>query len=281
MVRIITDSAADFEPQELAEKKIECINIKVSFGDTEYLENETLSKTQFYSLLETEEEAPKTAQPSPYAYECAFKNAMEAGDEAIIITLSSAISGTYQTVCLIKEDVGFENGYVFDSLNATGGQRILVEEAVRLRDAGKTAREIYDALSALREKIVLYACVDTLEYLHRGGRISGAAYAVGSLANIKPIIRVSEQGTIEVPGKMIGMRKGMHYLMGKLTEIPRDENAAFYVMYTHNRKNGEILAQELGKKGITVPDNHIINVGAAIGAHVGPNACGLVYVKAD
>lgn len=281
MVRIITDSAADFEPQELEKMQVTCINIRVSFGDTEYLENETLSKTQFYNLLETESESPKTAQPSPYTYECAFKEAMEAGDEAIIITLSSAISGTYQTVRMILEDIGFEKGYLIDSLNATGGQRILVEEAVRLRDEGKSAVEIRDAILALRERIVLYACVDTLEYLHRGGRISGAAYAVGSLANIKPIIRVSEQGTIEVPGKMIGMRKGMHYLMGKLTEIPRDENAPFYVMYTHNRKNGEILAQELGKKGITVSDNHIINVGAAIGAHVGPNACGLVYVKAQ
>lgn len=251
------------------------------FGEDEYQENVNLSKDQFYALLAGFDGAPKTAQAAPAVLMEQFWNAKEAGDEAVYITLSSALSGTYQSACMTRDMAGNEGSFAVDSRNATGGQRLLVEYAVRLRDEGKSAGEIAEAVEALRDKIVLYACVDTLEYLYKGGRISRTAYKVGTMAQVKPIIRVSKDGRVEVPSKALGMRKGMDFLCKRLDEWNPSPEHSLYVMYTADRTNGVLLAQNLAGMGYEVPDERIINVGAAIGSHVGPNACGLVYVSED
>ena len=278
MVRIITDSAADFEPFELEKWNIACIPLKVMLGDTEYEENLNLSKDQFFSLLASTGDTPKTSQPSPDHLMDLFAEAKQAGDEAVYITISSAISGTYQTAVMTREDAESDDCYVFDSRNATGGQRLLVEYAVRLRDGGKSAKEILEALEVVRDKVVLFACIDTLEYLYRGGRISQTVYKLGTMAQVKPIIRVSEEGSIEVPAKAIGMRKGMDQLVKKLEAQKPSTDHKIYVMYTAERTIGQTLAQKVSALGYEIPEEQIVQVGAAIGSHIGPNACGIVYV---
>ena len=275
MIQIITDSAADFEPAELERMNITCIPLTVMFGDTEYQENVNLGKDQFYELLAGTKDFPKTAQPSPQVLMDLFENA---ADGALYITISSALSGTYQTAVTAKNTVGGENCAVIDSRNATGGQRLLVEHAVKLRDEGKSLAEIVSAVEALRERIVLYACIDTLEYLYKGGRISHTVYTLGSLAQIKPIITVNEEGGVAVPAKAMGMRKGMDALCKYLTSQTPSGEFPLYVMYTSRRSVAETLAQKIRAQGYEVPDARIIQVGAAIGSHIGPDACGLVYI---
>ena len=279
MVRIITDSAADFEPWELKEMRIQCIPLTVIFGDTEYHENENLTKEEFYSKMRASDGFPKTSQPSPQILMDLFGEAVEQGDEAIYITISSALSGVYQSAVLGKRLVDSEDCFVVDSRNATGGQRILVQEAVKLRDQGKTAEQIAAGVKEIRDRIVLYACMDTLEYLYLGGRISHTTYKLGTLANIKPIITVDSEGRVQVPAKAMGMRKGMDFLCKRpLIQAP-DTDYPFYVMYTNNREVAQTLVKRLEEAGISVPEEQIIQVGAAIGSHIGPEACGLVYVR--
>lgn len=278
MIRIITDSAADLEPYEYARLNITCIPLHVTFGGEEYQENVTLSKDLFYTLLAEKGGFPKTSQAAPQTVLDIYENAKKCGDQVVHITLSSALSGTYQTALAMKEEADYDGIYVVDSLNATGGQRMLVEYAAKLRDEGKTAAQIAYAVEALRSRIVLFACIDTLEYLYLGGRISRTVYKLGSLAQIKPIIRVDERGGIEVPAKAMGMRKGMDILCKKLDQFPPDPEFPLYAMYTGNRACGEKMATQIRACGCDVPDDRIINVGAAIGSHIGPNACGLVYV---
>ena len=280
MVRIITDSAADFEPWELEKWNITCIPLTVFFGDKEYQENVNLSKNQFYELLKETGEFPKTAQASPQVLLDLFEDAKAAGDEAIYFCISSGISGTYQTALATKAMAEYDDCYVVDSKNATGGQRLLLEHAVRLRDEGKPAKEIIAGVEAIRDKVVLYACIDTLEYLYRGGRISQTAYKLGTLAQVKPIIRVTQDGTIEVPAKAMGIRKGMDILCKKLEAQNPSKEHNFYVMYTPDRNNGDQLAEKFREMGYDIPEERIINVGAAIGSHIGPNGCGFVYIEA-
>ena len=277
MVRIITDSAADFEPRELQELNITCIPLTVMFGDAEYQENVSLSKELFYELLLRSENPPKTAQASPQILMDLFEEAHSAGDEAIYFTLSSALSGTYQSAVMTRNMLDYGDCHVVDSRNATGGQRMILEYAVRLRDEGKAAAEIIAAVEDMRDRIVLYACMDTLEYLYKGGRISHTTYKLGTLANIKPIISVDLEGRVQVPAKAMGMRKGMDYLCKRPEQQKPDENFPLYVMYTNNRSVGQELAKRLGGD---IPEERIIQVGAAIGSHIGPDACGLVYVEA-
>lgn len=277
MVRIITDSSADLEPREYEQLNITCIPLTVFFGDEEYQENVNLSKDQFYSLL-SGGQFPKTAQPSPQILLDLFEDAKNAGDEAIYICISSAISGTYQTACATKQLADCDDCYVLDSKNATGGLRVILEHAVRLRDQGLSAKEIIAGVQSIQDKIVLYACMDTLEYLYRGGRISQTVYKLGTLAQVKPIIRVTEEGAIEVPAKAMGMRKGMDFLCKRVETQKPSANHSFYAMYTGDRANGVALAEKFRAMGYDIPDEKIINVGAAIGSHVGPNACGMVYI---
>lgn len=279
MIRIITDSAADFEPEELERLDITCIPLKVLFGDTEYEENVNLSKTRFYELLLASQEFPQTSQASPQILIDLFESAKENGDDAIYITISSALSGTYQSAVMTQNMVECHRCHVIDSRNATGGQRMLVEYAVKLRDEGKTAQQIVAGVEALRERIVLLACIDTLEYLYKGGRISHTVYAIGNLAQIKPIISLDPEGSIAIPSKVMGMRKGMDHLCKQLESRKPSGEFPLYVMYTNNRSVAETLAEKLRAQGYEVPDERIIGVGAAIGAHIGPDACGLVYVE--
>ena len=278
MIRIITDSAADFEPQELEQLNILCIPLPVRLGQNEYHENIDLSKNRFYELLLGSDDLPKTSQASPQVLLDIFEEAREAGDEAIYFTLSSALSGTYQSALMTKNLVESDQCHVVDCLNATGGQRLILEYASKLRDEGKSAPEIIAAAEDLRSRIVLYACIDTLEYLYKGGRISQTVYKLGTLANIKPIITVERDGGIGIPAKAMGMRKGMDYLCRQAELQPADPDFPFYVMYTNNRSVAETLVAKLASSGITVPEDQIIQVGAAIGSHIGPDACGLVYV---
>ena len=278
MVRIITDSAADLEPREYEKLGVTCIPLRVAFGDTEYLENVELGKEKFYELLLGSGEFPKTSQASPAVLTELFEQARDAGEEAVYITLSSALSGTYQTACMIRDDVEYEGAYVFDSRNATGGQRLIVEYACRLRDEGKNAAQIIAELEDIRDRIELYACINTLEYLHKGGRISHAVYTLGNLAQIKPIISVDGEGRVALPAKVMGMRKGMDHMGKRLEARKPDAKHPLYVMYTNDRSVAETLAGRLAKLGYEVPAERIIPVGAAIGAHIGPEACGIVYV---
>ena len=278
MVRLITDSAADFEPFELEKLNIACIPIKVMLDDAEYEENVSLSKDQFFALLKQTGAAPKTSQPSPSILMELFEDAKAAGEEALYITLAAALSGTYQSAAMIRDDADSALCHVLNSRNATGGQRLQLEYAARLRDQGKTAAEIMDAVKSIQDKIVLYACIDTLEYLYRGGRISQTVYKLGTMAQVKPIIRVAEDGSIEVPAKAIGMRKGMDMLCKRIEQRRPSPEHNFYVMYTADRTIGETLAEKVRAMGIQVPEERIIQVGAGIGSHIGPNACGIVYV---
>lgn len=278
MVRIITDSAADFEPAELQQLHITCIPLTVLFGQETYHENLDLSKDRFYQLLKSRPDFPKTSQASPQVLADLLEDARSCGDDAIYITLSSALSGTYQSALFIREAADHPGVWIVDSRNATGGQRMLVEYAVRLRDEGKSAAQIVAEVEALRDRIVLYACVNTLEYLHRGGRISHTAYTLGTLAQIKPIIHVDHHGRVDIPARAMGLKKGIEHLCRQADARPADPEFPLYVMYTDDRAAAEALAVRLAEHGHAVHPAHFAQVGAAIGAHVGPGACGLVYV---
>ena len=278
MVTIVTDSAADFEPWELEKKNIKCVPLSVIFGEKEYKENIDLSKECFYELLKTEEIMPRTSQPSPQDYLDLIEEARKNDDDIIIVTISSGLSGTFQSVVATKELSGYERCYVVDSLNGTGGERMVVEYAVKLRDEGVPAKEIVEKITALRERVVLYTVMDTLEYLHRGGRISSTVYKIGSLAHIKPIMHVSKEGKAEIPAKTMGTSKGIDFVVKHVEKEMPDEDFPFYVMFTENRKNGEILRERLEKIGVFVPEERIIPVGAVIGTHIGPGACAVVSI---
>ena len=151
-------------------------------------------------------------------------------------------------LALLEADVNFK--VVRDFI------KIVSERAVgtEVLESLLPAQQIVDALEEMRERISLFACLDTLEYLYKGGRISHTTYKLGTLAQVKPIIRVTEEGAIEVPAKAMGMRKGMDTLCKRAAAHPADPDFPFYVMYTNNRSVAETLVSRLETVGITVPE---------------------------
>ena len=279
MVIIATDSAADFEMEELEKMDVAYLPMSVSFGEDHYLENISITKNEFFERLFVDENFPKTSQPSPADFEKLFSEAKKNGDEVVYIPLSLNLSGDYQTAMSMKEMTDYDGIYVLDSRTCTGGQRLLVEKAVKLRDEGKTGKEIFDFMNELKTRTEIYTVMDTLEYLYKNGRIANTAYYIAQLGHIKPIMHAgySTEGKADIPSKHIGMNKAIKYIVERVQEENPDPDYPFYVMYTYDTTNAKKLEEKLEEAGFHV--DGIIPVGATVGAHIGPNACAVAYIK--
>ena len=202
--RIIVDSTADLVPEIKA--RVSTVPLTVHFGQEEYIDGVTIDNKTFYEKLIESDVLPTTSQATPDAFIKEFEKARQAGESAVVITLASKFSGTYQSAMIAAAD--YENIYVVDGTSAAMGTGILVELAFRLLDAGMTAEETAQALEEeKKKKIVVVALVDTLEYLKRGGRISKTAAFAGGVLNIKPVLSVID-GEIHLLGKSTRLQNG-------------------------------------------------------------------------
>lgn len=205
--RIIIDSTTDLMPSEAS--RVTTVPLTVRFGDKEYVDGTELTRQEFYKMLKESETLPQTSQATPDAFMKEFEKVKEAGDEAVVITLSSKLSGTYQSANIAAD--GYEGIYIVDSETASIGCAVLCERALRLLDEGKRASEIADILNEEKKKIVTVALLDTLENLKKGGRISKSASVAGALLNIKPVLSI-ENGEIMLLGKARGLKMGNNLL---------------------------------------------------------------------
>lgn len=276
-IRIVTDSASDYTAKEIQKRGIICVPMSVTFGETTYEDGVDLTKEDFFEKL-LAGEYPTTAQPSPERFATIFEEAKDAGDDVIAILISSELSGTCQGALLAKQLVGYDRVHVIDSRHATVSMRVLVDEAVKMRDAGSTAQEIVEMVEDLRERIYLVAGLDTLEYLAKGGRISGGAAGFGNLVSLKPIVTV-EDGKVVMCGKQIGMRRTYKQVQQFVEAHPRDEAYPVYYLYAHDKTNCLNFVATLKKAGIDFGKPHLRGIGAAIGTHIGAGAFGIVYVE--
>ena len=212
-VRIIVDSSTDVS--EKYREKIQFVPLTVRFGDKEYLDGVELSKHQFYEMLVESDVLPTTSQATPAAFAEYLESVASAGDSAVVITLSSKLSGTYQSAVLAAED--YPNIYVVDSQSVAIGTGVLAQYAVELAQQGMGAEEIAQVLTQQREKVCVVALLDTLEYLKKGGRISKNVAFAGGVLNIKPVVTVQD-GAVALIGKARGSRNGNNLLVEKIRE---------------------------------------------------------------
>ena len=276
MIKILVDSSSELTKKEAEEKGYLFVPIGVSLGGKEYADGVDLTKDKFYELLTGSGEFPQTSQPSPQAFLELFEQAKRDGDEIVAILLSSALSGTYQSAVLAKQMVDYEGIYLIDSLTATGVIQILADYAKGLSEEGKGAAEVAERTDAFKARVHAIAMVDTLEFLQKGGRIGKTAAMIGELARLKPLITLTEDGRVGVIGKAIGKNKAMSFMMKWLEEHPVDEAFPSYSIFTSGTANCEQFEEKLEKHCIATAGR--LQLGAAIGTHIGPNAFGIVYV---
>lgn len=277
-IRIITDSASDMSEKE--SKYLKVLPLTVTFGETEYLDGVTLSSKEFYEKLIENDELPKTSQVGPYDFEQAIQEVIDAGDTPLVITLSSKLSGTYNSA-QIAASAFDDKIYVVDSENVCIGERILVEYAIRMIEAGKEVQEIAEELERAKKEICLVALLDTLEYLRKGGRISNVSGFVGGMLSIKPVIGIKD-GVVETLGKARGSKNANNLLSQQIMQAGGiDFEMPYAVAYSglddslvqkYVKDNEHVWKPYTDKLEIRV-------VGSTIGTHAGPGAIAVAYFR--
>lgn len=276
MIHIITDSTCELGKEEQERLGIQVVPLKVLFGTEEYLDGVDLSPEAFYHKLTEEKEVPTTTQANPSQFQEIFEAYTQEGDEVIGIFVSSKLSGTYQSAMIAKDMLEKDNIHLIDSHNVTIGLSILVIEAAKMRNEGESVATIIERLEAMKGRIRVVAAVDTLKYVHKGGRISGVAAALGTALGIKPIIEVKD-GIVNLKDKVRGRKKVIQYLV---EDMKKHQPSPDHVMVFGHSLAEPFLAEflEAAKKDIDITGCYELVIGSTIGAHVGPGGIGFAFV---
>ena len=279
-VRIITDSASDMSPAE--HPALAVLPLSVTFGTDVYMDGVDIDHRRFYEMLVERDELPKTGQVNPYTFSQAIAEVREAGDEAVIITVGAKLSGTNQSARTALAEAPGGDVFVVDSNNVTLGERVLVEYALRLVDEGRGAAQIAAAVEAVRDRVVVIGLLETLEYLVRGGRLSAAAGAVGTLLNVKPVV-AAEDGLIVQLGKARGSKNGRNLLNQKVEKAGGvDFSMPLALGYTG--LSDAVLKKYIEDSAVlwaghTEGELPVHTIGATIGTHVGPGAVAVAFFQ--
>ena len=276
-ITILTDSTSEILPAEARKRNLVVIPIKTVFEDGVYLDGIDLTAETFYEKQAAAKKLPSTTQPSPMEFEDLFREAVERGDSIIAILIAESLSGTIQSANIARSNFEGEI-YVIDSECTTISLRLLVELSLELREKGLSAGEIVEELEKAKKRIKLYAYVDTLEYLRKGGRLSKTAAFAGTLLDVKPIIylRDSELG---VKTKVRGVKNAQKEVIRLALEDGIDTDMPIAIGYSGNRDTFEPF-YELAVDTVGKID-YVSAIGSVIGAHVGPGAGAIAYYKKD
>ena len=275
--RIIVDSTADLTPA--LKDRLHVVPLSVRFGDTEYIDGITIDHKTFYEKLIESDVLPTTSQATPDAFMQEFDRAKQAGEAAVVITLASQFSGTYQSAMIAAQE--YDNIYVVDSTSAAMGSGILVELALRLLDDGKQAEEIAAILEEEKQKIVVVALVDTLEYLKKGGRVSKTIAFAGTVLNIKPVLSVIG-GEIRMLGKARGSKMGNNLLVQEIDKAGGIDFSKPVLLGYSGISDALLLKYIEDSRYIwegNLPEIHYTTVGSVIGTHAGPGAVVVAFFK--
>ncbi len=277
MIRIVTDSSSDYIIEDANKLNFEIVPLNIRFNEYSYIDVVELSKDEFYKKLTMLDITPQTSQPSPESFVKLFTEAKENGDEVICLLISSKLSGTLQSATLAKQMVDYEKIHIFDTKQTTIGLRILVKEAVRLRDENHSSSEIIEAIKALSQRVMIRISPDTLDYLHKGGRLSSKERFLGNLLKIKPIIELND-GVVKIFGKSRGVKGACEKMVEDILSCGFDPEYGIYGAFSTELKNTDILGNVLKNKA-DLDIDELCQIGPVVGTHLGPGSFGLVYVR--
>ncbi|MBQ7889200.1 MAG: DegV family protein [Erysipelotrichaceae bacterium] len=275
MIRLVMDSTCDFSQDFAKKHNIDIVPLSVVFGTDVYKENIDLSVDDFYQKMSASTELPKTSQPAPQLFLEVFEKARENKDQVIVMTISSGISGTYQSACMAANMCADLQIEVIDTKNVTLGAQVQALEVLRMIESGMDYQSIVNKARENVSKVRLIALINTLENLVKGGRLSKVEGMVGSLISIKPFITMDAEGKIETLGKSRGTRKGIATMIDTMKNDELDCSKPMVVGYTGisdtmdqfmSSCNDERFQPELVSK-----------IGAVIGTHAGSNAAAAAY----
>lgn len=277
-VRIIVDSSADVSVS--IRQRLTVVPLTVRFGDQEFIDGVTITRQAFYEKLIESDELPSTSQATPDSFSQVFAEVAAKGESAVVLTISSKLSGTYQSAMIAAEDYP-DCIFVVDGKSAATGSGILAELALRLADNGMDAKQIAERLTEEREDVCLIALLDTLEYLKRGGRISKAVAFAGGILSIKPVIGLKE-GEVVMLGKARGSKQGNNLLIKEIEEAGGVDYAK-PVLLGYSGLSDLLLQKYIADSAALwegkLAELQTTQIGSVIGTHAGPGAIVATFFK--
>jgi DegV family protein with EDD domain len=271
-MQIVVDSTCDMTLEEARALGVTVLILKVFFGPEGYRDKIDLIGEKFFQKLKASEQMPTTTMVTPEDFRAEFQRHL--GEDILVITVSQLLSGTCQSAYVARLESGRKDIYIVDSGSASLGHLILTREAIRLRDEGKSAREICETLEKIKPRLRVYAVLDTLKYLVKGGRLSGAAGALGTILSLKPIIQVRE-GAVTSVDKARGSRAAIRRLAQLVAREAVDPGLP--MAYAH-AGDLETLSEMSRVLGFEAPASWL---GSVVGAHSGPGAVAVSYFAAQ
>lgn len=277
---IVTDTASDILEEEARAMNARLATIDVMFGNVHCARNTAEGFAEFYRTLTSTDIFPTTSQPAPDAYLRIFEEAKAAGEDVLVIGLTSTISGTVESARMAARLSGWQDHIaVMDSKQAIVSQRVVVEQAVRLRDQGLSLAETVAQLESFRDRIHICGILDTLTYLQKGGRIPGPLAAVGNMLKIKPIVAI-EDGVLTSPAKARGTAAAKKAIWKRLESVKLDPAWPVMFVYADDRSLAEGFEAETRER-LGLGATRIVQIGGVVGAHLGPGCFGFAYVEAE
>lgn len=268
-VKVIIDSTTDVVPA--VRSRCAVVPLSVRFGDEEYIDGVTIDHVTFYEKLMVSAQLPTTSQPTPDAFAQAYETALAAHDQVLVLTLSAALSGTYQSAVIAAMDYPGKV-WVVDTRNVSIGAGILAELALDLADQGKNAEEIAKTMEKERGNVRIFAMVDTLEYLKKGGRISKTVAFAGELLAVKPLIFIDD-GEIKMAGKARGVKQANLQLNKFFQEAGQMDSGKPALLGYTGLSDIPVKKYAEESDGMWEPyKNRVCPIGCTIGTHGGPGA---------
>ncbi len=275
-VKIIVDSTADVSAK--IKDDLTVIPLTLRFGDEEYIDGVTITKTEFYEKLIESDVMPSTSQANIDSFDRAFSQIVENGDTAVVLTVSSKLSGTYNSARIAAQDHPGKI-YVVDTQSVSIGIGVLAETAYELALDGCTAEYIAEFLEEEKNRVRIIAMFDTLEYLQRGGRISKTAAIAGGILSIKPVITLKD-GEITILGKARGSKQANNFLASEITNAGGiDFNKPLLLGYTGL---SDLTLKKYVEDSAHLYRDHLESleytiIGSVVGTHAGPGAIGVAF----
>ncbi|MBS1265150.1 MAG: DegV domain-containing protein [Acidimicrobiaceae bacterium] len=272
-VRIVTDSACDLSDDEVSSLGIDVVPLSIRFGEQQLLDRDELSVEDFYSRMAASDDLPQTAAPAPGAFEAMFRRRLDEGADSIVcINLSGGISATVQSAEAGSRGIDGDVRVV-DSRSLTTGLGTMVLEAARAARDGASADDIVDLVEDLRARTRVFAAIDTLENLKKGGRIGNAQALLGSVLSIKPLIDLST-GVVEEAGRQRTRRKSLGWLRDKVAEH-RDHIGHLAVLHAQ-ADDVDVLLEMLAPL-VDPADTRVGVIGPVVATHGGPGVAGISF----
>jgi DegV family protein with EDD domain len=279
-IKIITDSCSDLPKEIVDSYDIEFLNIKVNINNKVYYDRSDLQPKDFYQLIKSGDEVPKTSRITPEIFKEAYKKALKYHDHVLVIAFSSKLSGILESAVVAKREMESDKITVIDTKAASVGQGLLVYQAAKWLQAGKSIEDIVQDLMETASKLEHIFAVGDLEMLKRGGRISKTKAVMANVLNIKPILHIKD-GEILPYDKIRGKKRMISYLLAQIEKkADKPESQIIAVAYSEN----EEFALELKKKieyKFKPKEIMISEIGAAVGTHAGPGTLALVFKNGE